>query len=68
MMHFEEDFLLVHKEVAEESGREELPVEEEAVDGGDEYQDEGPYAKDSDVLEQSRQKKRTISKMRVIKI
>ena len=28
MMHFEEDFLLVDKEVAEESGREELPVEE----------------------------------------
>ena len=37
MMHFEEDFLLVHKEVAEQSGREELQVEEEAVDGGDEY-------------------------------
>jgi len=33
MMHFEEDFLLVDKELAEESGsREELQVEDEAVD------------------------------------
>ena len=48
MMHFEEDFLLVDKEVAEESGREELQAEEEAVGGGDElseYQDECPDAK-----------------------
>jgi len=37
MMHFEEDFLLVGKEVAEESGREELQVEDEAVDGGHEF-------------------------------
>jgi hypothetical protein len=37
MMHFEEGFLLVDKEVAEECGREELQVEEEqAVDGDDE--------------------------------
>jgi len=34
-MHLEEDFLLVDKEVAEESGREELQVEE--ADDVDEF-------------------------------
>ena len=36
MMHLEEDFLLVDKEVNEERGREGLQVKEEAVGGGDE--------------------------------
>lgn len=52
MMAFEEDLLLVDKEDAEESGRGELQVKEEAVDGSEElseYQDEGPDIKPSDV-------------------
>jgi hypothetical protein len=36
MMAFEEDLLLVDKEDAEESGRGELQVKEEAVDGSEE--------------------------------